>query len=39
LKQTTAGLWATHDRHEGDRWRLFTAVADIVHADTVFYPG
>ena len=28
-----------HDRHEGDRWRLFRAVADFVAPRTVFYPG
>jgi len=35
----TAQLWAKQDQHEGDRWRLFSAVAKVVRADTVFYPG
>jgi hypothetical protein len=35
----TAELWAKQDQHEGDRWRLFSAVAEAIEADTVFYPG
>lgn len=35
----TAELWTKHDRHEGDRWRLFSAVASSIDAQTVFYPG
>jgi hypothetical protein len=36
---TTAELWAAQDRHEGDRWRLFSAVAGAVEATEVLYPG
>ena len=35
----TAELWAKQDQHEGDRWRLFTAVGSAVDATTVLYPG
>jgi hypothetical protein len=36
---TTRELWAKQDQHEGDRWRLFTAVALAVKAENVLYPG
>jgi hypothetical protein len=36
---TTEKLWATQDRHQGDRYRLFAAVAQAVDADRVLYPG
>lgn len=36
---TTRELWAKQDQHEGDRWRLFTAVALAVDAENVLYPG
>lgn len=39
MKPKTAELWAKQDQHEGDRWRLFSAVAKAVEATTVFYPG
>lgn len=39
MKPKTAELWAKQDQHQGDRWRLFSAVADAIDADTVFYPG
>lgn len=39
MNPKTAALWAQQDRHEGDRWRLFTAVASHVEASTVLYPG
>ncbi len=39
MKPRTAALWAQHDQHEGDRWRLFRAVAEAVPAKSVFYPG
>ncbi len=32
-------MWAEQDREQGDRWRLFTAVAGSVHAERVLYPG
>jgi len=32
-------LWAKQDQHEGDRWRLFSAVAGAVETSTVLYPG
>jgi hypothetical protein len=35
----TAKLWAKQDQHQGDRWRLFTAVASMVDATSVLYPG
>ena len=35
----TAELWAKQDQHEGDRWRLFAAVAGAVDATSVLYPG
>jgi hypothetical protein len=39
MNPKTAELWAKQDQHEGDRWRLFSAVADHVDAPTVLYPG
>ncbi len=39
MKPKTAELWAKQDQHEGDRWRLFTAIADTIDAKTVLYPG
>lgn len=39
MKPKTAQLWAKQDQHEGDRWRLFSAVARAVDANTVLYPG
>ena len=39
MKPKTAQLWSEQDRHEGDRWRLFRAVAEAVDASTVLYPG
>ena len=39
MNPETAELWAKQDQHEGDRWRLFSAVAEAIEADTVFYPG
>lgn len=38
-KPKTLELWAKQDKHEGDRWRLFSAIADAIKADNVFYPG
>jgi len=35
----TAQLWAIQNRHEGDRRRLFSTVANVVDADRVLYPG
>jgi hypothetical protein len=35
----TAELWAKQDEHEGDRWRLFSAVAESIDASSVLYPG
>jgi len=32
-------MWAKQDQHEGDRLRLFAAVAETVDAETVLYPG
>jgi hypothetical protein len=39
MKPKTAELWAKQDQHEGDRWRLFSAVAAAIDARTVLYPG
>ena len=39
MQPRTAELWAKQDRHEGDRLRLFSAVAGAVSAETVLYPG
>lgn len=35
----TERLWAKQNQHEGDRLRLFSAVAEVVEAETVLYPG
>lgn len=35
----TEKLWAKQNQHEGDRLRLFTAVAETVDANDVLYPG
>ncbi len=32
-------MWAEQDRHSGDRWRLFRAIAAAVEGDRVLYPG
>lgn len=39
MKQSTRRLWAEQNQHEGDRWRLFQALAKTVEATTVLYPG
>lgn len=39
MKPKTAELWAKQDQHQGDRWRLFSAVAAAIDATTVLYPG
>ncbi len=39
MNPATAKLWAKQDQHEGDRRRLFTAVATALKAKTVLYPG
>ena len=46
MSQSTAALWAKQDQHEGDRLRLFSAVADFVGTagfpavgGKVLYPG
>ncbi len=39
MNPETAELWAKQNQHEGDRWRLFTAVREAVDATTVLYPG
>lgn len=39
MRAATKQLWAQQDRHEGDRHRLFEAIADTVDAETVLYPG
>ena len=35
----TETLWAGQNRHDGDRLRLFSAIANAVEADRVLYPG
>jgi len=39
MKHQAQALWAKHDHHKGDRWRLFTAVGAAIDARSVFYPG
>lgn len=39
MEAPTAKLWADQDHHEGDRHRLFTAVADAIDATSALYPG
>lgn len=39
MDSRTAKLWAQHNQHDGDRWRLFRAIAGAVEARTVLYPG
>ncbi len=39
MEERTRRLWAKQDQHEGDRWRLFRAVAGTVDADSVLYAG
>jgi hypothetical protein len=39
MKPRTIALWTKQDQHEGDRWRLFSAVAGAIDAKAVFYPG
>lgn len=39
MRPQTARLWADQDRHEGDRNRLFGAVAAAIGGSNVLYPG
>lgn len=39
MESKTAEMWAKQDQHEGDRHRLFSAVAQEIVATTVLYPG
>ncbi len=39
MESFTRKLWAKQDQHEGDRWRLFTAIAESVAAENVLYAG
>jgi hypothetical protein len=39
VKTTTQKLWQKQNQHEGDRWRLFSAIAREVEVARVFYPG
>lgn len=39
MEAFTEKLWAKQDRHQGDRLRLFTAVADAIDVGSVLYPG
>ena len=39
MDDATAKLWATQDRHVGDRERLFRAVADALDVESVLYAG
>jgi hypothetical protein len=39
VEPRTQKLWAKQDQHEGDRLRLFSAVATVAEASTVLYPG
>lgn len=39
MKQKTRQLWQKQDQHQGDRWRLFSAVSRALTIEHVFYPG
>jgi hypothetical protein len=39
MRDATRRLWNEHNRHPGDRHRLFSAVAAAVEATSVLYPG
>jgi len=39
VESLTQEMWADQDRHEGNRRRLFCAVAEGVDASTILYPG
>jgi hypothetical protein len=39
MEDSTRQLWAKQDRHEGDRARLFSAVAGAVGGERALYPG
>lgn len=39
MEDFTRKLWAKQDRHEGDRARLFAAVAGAAGGDRALYPG
>lgn len=39
MTRTTAAMWAQQNLHDGDRLRLFRAVAAEVAASSVLYPG
>lgn len=39
IDDTVAKLWAQQNRHQGDRERLFAAVAGALEAGRVLYPG
>lgn len=39
MRPKTAELWAKHNQHQGDRWRLFAAIAAALNVRSVFYPG
>ena len=39
MSPTTEALWAKQNQHEGDRLRLFAAVADHAAVSRVLYPG
>jgi len=39
VPERTRRLWTKQDQHVGDRPRLFSAVAEVVRAETVLYPG
>lgn len=39
MKPQTTALWAKQDQHQGDRWRLFSAISKTTESSTVLYPG
>ncbi len=39
MEPITRDLWAKQDQHEGDRWRLFAAIGEVIGATRVLYPG
>lgn len=39
MEPSTAKLWDGQNKHDGDRWRLFGAIAGAVDVRAVLYPG
>jgi hypothetical protein len=39
VRPQTERMWSKQDQHQGDRWRLYTAVSAELEARQVLYPG